>query len=126
MDQFDTLYNVLLERLELKIARGQKRKHMMQVPAVARPKTFKKNYTPKSKGSNTTVNVAKKAQAGVWKLTKHQVVDIAQKYKFNVPTEQRKSKHLGSTGIIMYRQGPGKYFLIKRRKAPRVNFNKGI
>jgi len=116
-EKFNTLYNELIEeRLELKIARGQARKHMMQVPAVARPKSFKKNYTLKSKGTQAIVGVAKKSMSGIWRLTKHQVIDIAQKYKFHIPTEIARSKHLGSTGIIMLRQGPGKYFLIKKRK----------
>lgn len=109
-------FDILCEKLELKIARGFNRKHLMQVPAVARPKTFLKNYRPKTKTSDTAVKVAKKSLGGVWKLSKHQVIDISQKYGFKIPTEDHPTKKLGSTGITMYRKGTGKYFLLKRPK----------
>lgn len=114
--EFDKFCQNLTEKLELKIARGQNRKHMMQVPISARPKKFKKGYDPKSKTSDTVVNVAKKATTGLWKLTKHQVIDISQKYGFKVPSENEPIKQLGSTGITLLRKGPGHYLLAKRPK----------
>lgn len=115
--EFDKVCQLLTEKLELKISRSQNRKHMMQIPASARVKIFKKNYKPKSKTSRTIVDVAKKATGGVWKLTRHQVIDIAHKYGFKIPDESMPHKNLGSTGIMMFRKGPGKYFLIKK---PRI------
>lgn len=59
---------------------------------------------------------AKKAHSGVWRLSGRQVVEIAQKYKFNPPDERKKSKHLGSTGILMWRKSPKEYYLVKFSK----------
>lgn len=109
-------FDLLVEKLELKMVRGNNRKSLRQIPDVARTKEFLKNYRPKTKTSHTIVQVAKKAMSGVWKISKHQVVDIAQKYHFGIPTEERPTRKLGSTGITLYRKGPGKYFLIKRAR----------
>lgn len=109
--QFDSF----IEKLELKIARGLNRKTLTQIPAIARTKVFKKNYSPKSKASHGILQVAKKSTGGTWKLTKQQVVDISQKYHFFIPTEDRPTRKLGTTGITLYRKGPGHYFLIKRQ-----------
>ncbi|MEO5581484.1 MAG: hypothetical protein ABIR66_02235 [Saprospiraceae bacterium] len=104
------------EVLELKIARGIDRKSLTQIPAVARTKAFQKNYQVKSKGSLALLQVAKKSLGGTWKASKQQVADIAHKYHFNVPTEDKPTKKLGTTGITLYRKGPGHYFLIKRQR----------
>ncbi len=121
---FDIFYRTLIEKLELKISRGQNRKHLMQVPANARPEQFKRGYVAKSKTSATVVNVAKKATSGIWKLTKHQVIDVAQKYQFIIPNELKPIKHLGSTGIIMLRKPPGHYFLIKKSRPASIKKRK--
>ena len=46
-------------------------------------------------------------------------VDIAKKYKFNVPNKDKPMKHLGSTGIQMIRYKPGVYYLYKPRRKTR-------
>jgi hypothetical protein len=59
---------------------------------------------------------AKSASSGAWKLSKRQVQEIAAKYKFNIPNAKKRSKHLGSTGIIMWRKTPKDYYLVKFSK----------
>ena len=103
--------------------RGGNRKNMHQVPDSHRVK--KTNMNPLGvaamiKGLDTsgrTVDVAKKAPSGVWKLSKKEVLDIARKYKFIIPGADKPMKHLGSTGIQMIRYKPGMYYLYKPHKA---------
>jgi hypothetical protein len=103
--------------------RGGNRKTLSQVPDKhkAKPKDY---HVPTGlaqmiKGldvSQRAVDVAKKAPSGVWKISKKEVLDIAKKYKFIVPNEDKPMKHLGSTGIQMIRYKPGMFYLYKPHK----------
>ncbi len=105
--------------------RGTNRKNLRQVPDVHKAK--KAAYVPAGlaamiKGLDTSarsVDVAKKAPSGVWKISKKEVLDIAKKYKFYVPSEQKPMKHLGSTGIQMIRYKPGMFYLYKPHRKKR-------
>ena len=113
--------------------RGGNRKNLRQVPDSHR---VQKTSTISSmiKGLDTssrTVDVAKKAPSGVWKLSKKEILDIARKYKFIIPTTDTPMKHLGSTGIQMIKYKPGHYYLYKphhtgqRKYKKRSPFGKG-
>lgn len=106
-----------------KSGRGMNRKHLRQVPISKQTGTkapdIQSNLVNFIKGltlSNKSVDIAKKASSGMWRVSKSQVVDIAKKYKFNVPNEQKPMKHLGSTGIMMIRYKPGMYYMYKPHK----------
>lgn len=95
------------------------RKNPNMIPATYSPSQQQKSITSILTSLDTTekiINIAKAAQAGIWKISKAQVLDIARKYKFNIPDSKKKSKHLGSTGIQLIRVKPGVYYLYKPRK----------
>lgn len=97
--------------------RGVDRKHLNLVPDVR-----------KSEGSvfssiDDVIKRAKDANRGIWQVSKRQVIDIAKKYKFLIPNDYYPTKHLGSTGIILWRKEPNKYFLVKKRKQ---RYNRGM
>jgi hypothetical protein len=107
--------------------RGMNRKTLRQVPDLYRH--HKTSMAPIDslaamvKGLDTssrTVDIAKKAPSGVWRLSKKEVIDIARKYKFIIPNDRKPMKHLGSTGIQIVRYKPGMFYLYKpRRSGPR-------
>ena len=148
MENFVNFLNENLKRLgKLKMSRdalnshrfkerGQNRKDMSQVPASYRVK--KTSMVPAGlaamiKGLDTSsrsVDIAKKAPSGVWRITPKEVNDIAKKYKFFIPVEDKPMKHLGSTGIQMIRYKPGVYYLYKpyrkkRKYKKRSPFGRG-
>lgn len=109
-----------------KLIRGTNRKSLRQVPksqedGVKPP--FRSpglaDFVRKLDTSNKLIDVAKKAPTGVWKISKAQVMDVAKKYKFNIPDKAKPMKHLGSTGIQMIRYKPGVYYLYKPRRKTR-------
>jgi len=99
--------------------RGGNRKNLRQVPdshRVDKTSTVPANLAAMIKGLDTssrTVDIAKKAPSGVWRLSKKEVLDIARKYKFIIPNDNKPMKHLGSTGIQMIRYKPGMFYLYK-------------
>lgn len=105
--------------------RGMNRKNLRMVPAshaAGEPSAYTKGLPQFIRGldlSNKVVDQAKKAPSGVWRISKQQVLDIAKKYKFHVPGENKPMKHLGSTGIQIIRYKPGIYYLYKPRRAKR-------
>jgi len=94
----------------LKTTRGVNRKHLNLIPDV------RKNTGTVFSSIDDIIERAKNAQRGIWQVSKRQVVDIANKYKFLIPNDYYPTKHLGSTGIILWRKGRNKYFLVKKRK----------
>ena len=46
----------------------------------------------------------------------YHIIYIGSKYKFNIPNARKRSKHLGSTGILMWRKSPKDYYLVKFSK----------
>lgn len=115
--------------------RGITRKSLEQVPKIHRTTTSRvdtsgsNDFTNFIRGlevSNKVVDVAKKASSGVWKLTKPEVLEIAKKYKFNVPNREKPMKHLGSTGIQIVRYKPGMYYLYKPHRKTKKKKLKSI
>jgi hypothetical protein len=102
------------ERRDMKMSRNAKSKRQSFISAYRHQKSS--NDLPMSK---KILNIAKKASSGIWKLSKRQVLEIAGKYHFNVPGPTRKTRHLGSTGIIMWRKSPNDYYLVKLNKHQR-------
>lgn len=116
--------------------RGGNRKNLRQVPDKYRAQKTDMSsagIAAMIKGLDTssrTVDIAKKAPSGVWRISKKEVLDIAKKYKFFVPNDNKPMKHLGSTGIQMIRFKPGMYYLYKphrkkRKYKKRSPFGKG-
>jgi len=95
----------------MKSSRGINRKNQNYIPIYRQIE----NQTNLPTAENVLGN-AKKASSGAWKLSKRQVQELAAKYKFNIPTGKKKSKHLGSTGIVMWRKSPKDYYLVKFSK----------
>ena len=109
-----------------KMGRGLNRKTLRQVPksqedGVKGPKISSTiaSFVKQLDVSNKLVDVAKKAPTGVWRISKAQVLDVAKKYKFNVPDTEKPMKHLGSTGIQMVRFKPGVFYLYKPHRKTR-------
>lgn len=100
----------------LKSSRGINRKRQSYIPIYRQ--LAHKDVLPTAQ--NVLKN-AKKSSSGIWKLSGRQVAEISQKYKFNPPTEKKSSKHLGSTGIIMWRRNPKDYYLVKFSKHERAH-----
>jgi activator of HSP90 ATPase len=96
---------------KMQMVRGMNRKSLRQVPLSQQTNS---PWGTSGGSAETMVDVAKATTRGLWKLTKREVIDVATKYKFNVPNAEEKTKHLGSTGIIMWRRKPGMYYLVKR------------
>jgi len=107
---------------KFKMARGQNRKTLTQVPASQSSTQISDNERSLSKFirgmniSNKAVDVAKRAPSGVWRVSAPQASDIAKKYKFYVPNDAKPMKHLGSTGIQLIQLRPGVFYLYKPRK----------
>jgi hypothetical protein len=106
------------------MARGINRKNLRQVP-VSQQTTISapdiggggvSDFVRHINISHKVIDLAKKSSSGVWRLSKPQVLDIARKYKFNVPDQDKPMKHLGSTGIRMIRYRSNIYYLYKPRK----------
>jgi len=99
--------------------RGLNRKTMRQVPksqtALGRHASWRNLGTSKK-----VVDIAKKASSGIWRLTGLQVKEISQKYHFYPPNERHHLKHLGNTGIMIWRKKKGLFFLIKTGLKPKI------
>lgn len=100
----------MADRQSQVVSRGMDRKHLRQIPI--KYSSFFTSITPGS--AEGIVNSMKKTKMGIRKISKRELVDIAKKYKFYIPNDKKPTKHLGSTGIMAWRRGPGQYYLIKR------------
>lgn len=102
-----------------KMNRGMNRKNLRQVPQsqsfIGRHASWRNLGTAKK-----VVDVAKKASTGIWRLTPLQVKEISNKYHFFVPTAIHNIKHLGNTGIMIWRKAKGNFFLIKPGLRPKI------
>ena len=96
------------QKHHLKSARGIDRQSLNQVPEYRRD-AHKTDLI----ASKNILETAKKATSGIWKLSGLQARELASKYKFNLPTTGKKrSKHLGSTGIVMWRRDKVSMYLV--------------
>jgi hypothetical protein len=96
-----------------RVNRGMNRKSLIQVPNVHRPTLTASNIGSAKK----IVDVAKRAPSGVWRLTPSQVKWIAVKYHFIPPDAHKSIKHLGNTGIMVWRKAKNAYYLVKQGAA---------
>lgn len=115
-----------------KMSRGTNRKNLRQVPDSHVTQTTKTDvqttlgqFVKSMDMSNKIVDIAKKTPSGVWRISKEQVLEIAKKYKFNIPDNEKPMKHLGSTGIQMVRYKPGVFYLYKPHKPTRKRRKSG-
>jgi len=118
-----------LKSFRFKMARGLNRKSLKQIPDIhshSKPVASLGRFIRGLDMSNKVVDIAKRAPSGVWRISKGQVIDVARKYQFNVPNEDRPMKHLGSTGIQMIRYKPGVFYLYKPRRRKRKKTTKGV
>jgi hypothetical protein len=91
-------------------ARSPNRQHQNLMP------NYKKFVAPIHSSIDNMLDGVKKANRGIWRITNAQVLDVAKKYKFFIPNKNYPTKHLGSTGIVLWRKAPNKYFLVKQKK----------
>lgn len=98
-----------------KYERGSHRKNMQQVPDSQR--VDKRSIMSSNLGSaKKIVEVAKNAPSGIWRITPSQVSWLAQKYHHIPPNQHKNIKHLGNTGIIVWRKAANVYYLVKPSK----------
>jgi hypothetical protein len=95
----------------MKISRGINRKDQNYIPKYRRLE----HATSLSTAENV-LKTAKDASSGAWKLSPLQVKEISDKYKFIIPDKVGSSKHLGSTGILMWRKSARDMYLVKFSK----------
>lgn len=69
--------------------------------------------------AHKVVEVAKRSPSGIWRVTPAQVQEIAIKYHHIAPDKRNPVKHLGNTGIAVWRKSKNKYFLVKQRRLRR-------
>jgi len=96
--------------------RGADRKDMRQIPE------YRRNVgagVGKSAGNiasaKRSIDLAKKAPSGLWRLTPMQVKWVATKYHHIPPNDKVPIKHLGNTGIMVWKRGD-KYYLVKHHR----------
>lgn len=60
------------------------------------------------------LEAAKRNKSGMWRLSRYQATEIAKKYHLtHLPKRRKPYKMLGNTGIMLFRPGKEKFFLIK-------------
>jgi hypothetical protein len=96
-----------------KMNRGTGRKSLQQVPTsqMADPSMVASSNIGSAK---KIIEVAKKAPSGIWRITPSQVKWLAAKFHHIPPDVKNNMKHLGNTGIIVWRKDRGVYYLVKR------------
>lgn len=94
-----------------KSTRGINRKRLNLIPDYR-----KLMHHPGYSAIDNLLDNIKQMNRGIWRVSRAQVIDIAKKYKFFIPNDNYPVKHLGSSGIQLWRRGPDEYFLVKRKK----------
>lgn len=99
-----------------KVYRGMDRQTLRQVPQTRQPDQSKTHrLTATNIGSAQKItDIAKKAPSGIWRITPSQVKWIAYKYHFIPPNAEKNIKHLGNTGIMVWRKAKNHYYLVKQ------------
>ena len=54
-----------------------------------------------------SLDIAKSADEGIWRISKLQALALGAKYRFHIPDDRSPIKHLGSTGIVLWRKTEG-------------------
>lgn len=97
-----------------KINRGMNRKNLRQVPVSQQTEPSNITKTLSNIGSaKKIVDTAKRTSSGIWRLTPQQVKWLSYKYHHRPPDARKNLKHLGNTGIIVWRKAKNQYFLVK-------------
>jgi len=96
------------------LSKGLAGKSLRQTPNI-----YSRNSNPSSFRTlglaNKVVDVAKRSPSGIWRLTPLQVKEIALKYHHIPPNKHDPIKHLGNTGIVVWRKTPKHFYLVKHR-----------
>jgi predicted nucleotidyltransferase len=92
--------------------RGMDRQNLRQVPQSQR--VDKRMVSTSNIGSaKKIIEVAKKAPSGIWRITPTQVQWLAAKYHHIPPNASKNIKHLGNTGIMVWRKDKNVFYLVK-------------
>jgi hypothetical protein len=95
-----------------KLNRSINRKSLVQVPMNQR--VDKRSMMSGGIGSaKKNLDIAKRTPSGIWRVTPQQVLWISNKYHFIPPNARKNVKHLGNTGIMLWRKAQGMYYLVK-------------
>lgn len=91
------------------------RKKLSQIPDTQRAMGDKnhRNLIGAMNSAKRLVDIAKKTPSGLWRLMPSQVRWLAMKYHHISPDKNSPIKHLGNTGIIVWRKDKNKYYLVK-------------
>lgn len=93
-----------------KSIKGMNRKHLGQV---SKQKWQRFSSWRNLGTSRKVIDNAKKSSSGIWRVTPQQVKEISLKYHFYPPNAIHQIKHLGNTGIMIWRKDRGVYYLVK-------------
>jgi predicted nucleotidyltransferase len=100
-----------------KLNRGLNRQHLRQVPLSHQTGDTENMGVTKMLSNigsaQKIVNIAKKTTSGLWRLTPQQVKWLSHKYHHIPPNAIKNIKHLGNTGIMVWRKSKNNYFLVK-------------
>lgn len=128
LQESNVLKNIKFKKLKLhkphflKMNRGLNRKSLSQTSKVNRRHLSTANIPMPN-----PVIVAKKTYQGIWHISPLDAINIARKYRMYLPDVDKPQKHLSTTGILLFRNSKGQYFLIKspklKRKSRRTAFS---
>ena len=99
-----------------KMNRGMDRKNLRQVPTSMQ--SNRQQMVGAMGTAKKIIDRAKTAPSGIWRITPSQVKWLSVTYHHNPPDARKNIKHLGNTGIIVWRKAKGVYYLVK----PTANF----
>lgn len=95
--------------------RGMVRKNLRQVPDSQRP-DMQDGSLGAVLSAKKSVETAKVSPSGIWKVTPSQVKWIANKYHHIAPDQFDNIKHLGNTGIMVWRKSDNNFYLVKKAR----------
>lgn len=98
-----------------KMNRGMDRKHLNQV-SYSQDAMYSSMGSSNMGSAKRVVDIAKNSPSGIWRITPSQVKWLAIKYHHIPPDQMKPIKHLGNTGIVVWRKGENNYFLVKHGK----------
>jgi len=90
------------------IFRGLNRKNPDYIPDIYKDAEVEVTH------AKIPLEAAKRSSSGMWRLTRYQATEVAKKYHLtHLPKRRKPYKMLGNTGVMMFRPGKEKFFLIK-------------
>jgi hypothetical protein len=109
----------MIEKIEIKrptnkrqymqnIFRGLNRKNPDYIPDIYKKTQYETTH------AKIPLEAAKRGTSGMWRLSRFQAMEIARKYHLtHLPKKRKPYKMLGNTGVMLFRPGKEKFFLIK-------------